>query len=117
MTSIINKLLGKDHDNDHSHKSETKCESGTCSTTVSAAHKQGAAKVSECNTSTCTRNTGTESETHAVQRDGVNIKSTISTEGNSTVSLANQQKLVDLVSKLGAFACSALVRIRSARSF
>ena len=40
-------------------------------------------------------------EGRTVQHDGVNIKSSISSDVSSTVSVANQQKLNDLVSKLG----------------
>lgn len=109
MTSIINKILGKDHEHDQTRKTEIKCEDGSCSKTVTGAHKK------ECKTS-CTSGEkcdqkmeckttcagGETCETRTVQRDGVNIKSTISSDGASTVSLANQQKLTDLVTKLGS---------------
>ncbi|UJR33012.1 hypothetical protein I4U23_020472 [Adineta vaga] len=95
MTSIINKLLGKD--NEHAHKTEVKCESGSCSTTLTGGEKCGTKQ--ECKTEIAH---GETCESRTVQRDGVNIKSTISTDGKSTLSLANQQKLTDLVTKLGS---------------
>lgn len=99
MASIINKLLGKDTEHEHTQKTEVKCEGGTCSTSVTGGEKHGTK--TECSTG---KGHGAcdNSDTHTVQRDGVNIKSTISTDGSSTVSLANQQKLTDLVSKLGS---------------
>lgn len=41
-------------------------------------------------------------EERTVQHGDVNVKSKISTDGKSTVSMANQQKLNDLVSRLGS---------------
>lgn len=88
MASIINKLLGKDHE--HAHKTEVKCQDGTCSTTITGGEKCG--KKQDC----------AKGECHTVQRDGVNIKSTVSTDGSSSIQLINQQKITDLVSKLGS---------------
>lgn len=99
MASIINKLLGKDTESEHTQKTDTKCESGTCSTSVTGGEKHGVKTESSTGGA---RGANDNSQTHTVQRDGVNIKSTISTEGSSSVSLANQQKLSDLVSKLGS---------------
>ncbi|CAF1308291.1 unnamed protein product [Adineta steineri] len=124
MSSIINKLLGKDHDDHHKKetkvetetsqktetcnksggtctKTETKCEGGTCATSTIGGEKCG--QKAECaSISSNNRTGGQNTESHSVQRDGVNIKSTVHTEGTSTVSMANQQKLTDLVSKLGS---------------
>ena len=80
MASIINKLLGRDDDSE-SHSSSHKTEVKT------SAH--GSSKGDNV------------TETHAVQHEGVNIKSTISSDAKSTVSMVNQQKLNDLVTKLG----------------
>lgn len=97
MASIINKLLGKDTESSHEHKTETKCADGSCSTTVTGGEKHGNKQDSKSG------NTQSDnSDTRTVQRDGVNIKSTISTDGSSSVSLVNQQKLSDLVAKLGS---------------
>lgn len=84
MTSIINKILGRDEDSEShssSHKTEVK--------TSAHGHSHGSNKGDNV------------TETHAVQHEGVNIKSTISSDAKSTVSMANQQKLSDLVTKLG----------------
>ena len=112
MTSIINKLLGKDHEHDHaqSQKTEVKCEDGSCKTTVSGVHNKES-KTSCTSGEKCdqkieckTKGAGGETcETRTVQRDGVNIKSTISSDGSSSISLENKQKLTDLVTKLGMF--------------
>jgi len=89
MTSIINKLLGKDDDkhshDSHSHTHESKSQSGS---------------VSSATTNTSTG--GGVVEGRVVERDGVNIRSTVSSDTSSTVQLANQQKLNDLVTRLGA---------------
>ncbi|CAF1400844.1 unnamed protein product [Adineta steineri] len=126
MASIINKLLGKDHETDHHKKdtkvetstsqktetcdkngatctkTETKCEGGTCATSTIGGDKYG--QKAECASISSNNRTGSgqNTESHSVQRDGVNIRSTVQTEGTSTVSMANQQKLTDLVSKLGS---------------
>lgn len=89
MTSIINKILGRD-DESHSHSTSHNTESSTTRT-----HAHG-------NTDAAAQNT----ETRTVQHEGVNIKSTVSSDVQSTVSLANQQKLKDLVTKLGQSALS-----------
>ena len=85
MTSIINKLLGRD-DESHSHSSSQSSESSSTAHAQAHGSSDAAAR-------------GTESRT--VQHEGVNIKSTISSDAQSTVSMANQQKLNDLVTKLG----------------
>jgi len=86
MTSIINKILGKDDDkhshSTHSHSSDVKCSSDTCAKTATG----GAHTV----------------EGRTVQHEGVNIKSTVTSDVSSSVQLANQQKLTDLLSRLGA---------------
>jgi len=100
LASIINKLLGKDDDKSHSHShsqtqshsSDAKSESGTCSTSGQKCDSKGM--------NTCAG--GQIIEGRTVQHDGVNIKSTISSDTSSTVSMANQQRLTDLVSRLGA---------------
>lgn len=82
MTSIINKLLGRDDDSEsHSSSHKTETSASTHGNANGAGH-------------------GTETRT--VQHEGVNIKSTISSDAQSTVSMANQQKLNDLVTKLGS---------------
>lgn len=84
MTSIINKILGRDEDSE-THSSSHKTEVKTTAHGQSHGHSKG----------------DNVTETHAVQHEGVNIKSTISSDAKSTVSMVNQQKLNDLVTKLG----------------
>jgi len=99
MSAIINKLLGRDDETEHSRKNGTKSGSVTLTTSITGGEKCG--NKQECKTGTC-ETCGPTLESRTIQRDGVNIKSTISTsEGNSSVSFINQQKLNDLVTKLG----------------
>jgi hypothetical protein len=94
MSHIINKLLGRDDESEshsQSHSSHGKTETHTSTSAGgSERHSQrqngGGAQIIEGRT---------------VQHEGVNIKSTISSDASSTVSMVNQQKLNDLVSKLG----------------
>lgn len=85
MSNFINKILGRDEETEHHSATVIKTHTGDKS-----AHSNNSAG-------------GQSSEVHQVQRDGVNIKSTVSSDSVSTVSMANQQKLNDLVSKLGKF--------------
>ncbi|CAF4594054.1 unnamed protein product [Rotaria sp. Silwood1] len=99
MNQFINKLLGKDDEHCHSHKSDEKCESETCNSLILGGEKLG------CKTDNKPININTDEhiiEGRTIQHDGVNIKSTVSSDVSSTVSIANQQKLTDLVSKLSS---------------
>jgi len=94
MSHLINKLLGREDDSEshsqsQSHSSKTE--------THTSAGGGGERNVQRQNSSG-----GQVSEGRTVQHEGVNIKSTISSDTNSTVSLANQQKLNELVTKLGS---------------
>jgi len=86
MSHIINKLLGRETESD-SHSSSTATETHTSASSGSE-QKNSAG--------------GQNSQSHTVQHEGVNIKSTISSDIDSTVSIANQKRLNDLVSKLGS---------------
>ncbi|CAF3424116.1 unnamed protein product [Rotaria sp. Silwood1] len=99
MNQFINKLLGKDDEHCHSHKSDVKCDNETCNSLILGGEKLG------CKTDNKPININTDEqiiEGRTIQHDGVNIKSTVSSDVSSTVSIANQQKLTDLVSKLSS---------------
>jgi hypothetical protein len=98
MSHLINKLLGReDESKSHTHAAGA-CEGETCSTSTS-----GGAKHSHKDSKTVHTSAGGHTvEGRTVQHEGVNIKSTISSDASSTVSMANQQKLNDLVSRLGS---------------
>lgn len=102
MSSIINKLLGKDddkHHGTHAHSQDVKCSSGTCSTTTTTGGEACGTKCDSKNINTCA---GSSIQGEGRTVDGVNIKSTVTSDTSSTVQLANQQKLTELVSRLGA---------------
>jgi hypothetical protein len=80
MASIINKLLGKDEDKTHSHSKDVKCSSCTSATSCEK-HDQ-------------------KQESRTMYGEGVTVKSTVSSDSSSTVSLANQQKLNNLMAQL-----------------
>jgi hypothetical protein len=105
MTSIINKLLGKDDDKHlhgtHSHSHDVKCESGTCSTSTTHSSTGGKAFRAKSDSKSINSSSGGVCEGRTIERDGVNIRSTVSSDSSSTVQLANQQKLNDLVTRLG----------------
>ncbi|CAF2418541.1 unnamed protein product [Rotaria sp. Silwood2] len=100
MSNFLNKLLGKDGESTShscSHKADVKCESGTCSTSITGGEKLGRKSDDEI------VNINTDEqviEGRTVQREGVNIKSIVSSDIISNVAIANQQKLNDLISKL-----------------
>jgi hypothetical protein len=87
MSHLINKLLGKDETQSHSN--------GIQSSSVTGSPKD------DSKTTNTSAGGQVITEGRTVQHGGVNIKSTISSDAKSTVSMANQQKLNDLVSKLG----------------
>lgn len=87
MTSLINKLLGREDESD-SHSSSTKTETHTSASSGGVQRQNSSG--------------GQSGNVHTVQHEGVSIKSTVSSDLNSTVSMANQQKLNDLVTKLGS---------------
>ena len=89
MSHIIDKLLGREGES-HSQSSHTKTESHT---SVSAGTRVTDEKQN---------NGGQENENHTVQHEGVNIKSTVSSDIKSTVSMENQNRLNELVTKLGS---------------
>jgi len=91
MSTFINKLLGRDDESEsHSHSSHHKTETSTSSTDGQKhIHKQNSSGDQVIDGRT-------------VQHEGVNIKSSISSDVTSTVSMANQRKLNDLVTKLGS---------------
>jgi hypothetical protein len=94
MSHIINKLLGRDDEPENrsqSSNSHGKTETHTSTSTGG----------SEKNSHRQNGGGGQIIEGRTVQHEGVNIKSTISSDTSSTVSMANQKKLSDLVSKLG----------------
>jgi len=76
MSHIIDKIFGKGDSESHSHSSHTKTETNSSN--------------------------GQVMEGRTVQHGDVNVKSTISSDATSTVSMANQNKLNNLVSKLGS---------------
>jgi hypothetical protein len=89
MSHIINKLLGREDEsgsNSHSSKTETSTSSST------------GEKIVRQNSSGAQT-----SEPRTVQYEGVNIKSTVSSDASSTVSMVNQKRLNDLISKLGLY--------------
>jgi hypothetical protein len=83
MSHIINKILGREEETERHSGTVIRTEMGSSS---------GDKKRTEGDQS---------SETRTVQRDGVNIKSTVSSDTTSTVSMINQQKINELVTKLG----------------
>jgi len=89
MSHLINKLLGREDDSG-SHSSSSKTETSSSSTS-------GDKHIQRQNSGG-----GQVTEGRTVQHEGVNIKSTISSDASSTVSMANQQKLDSLVSQLGS---------------
>jgi len=113
MSHIINKLLGRD-DEHHTKTDEAKIETEKSHASATGGEHHGKKIEGEIHTTTLhnennpntktvhTSIGGQTTEGRAVQRDGVNVKSTISSDGSSTVSLANQQKLNELISRLGS---------------
>jgi len=94
MASIINKLLGREDESEsgsQSHQSYEKSETSTSATSGDTKQVQRQ-----------NSGGGQNSSTRTVQHEGVNIKSTISSDNSSSVSLASQQKLTDLVTRLGS---------------
>ncbi len=93
MSHLLNKLFGRD---ESESQSQTQSENEIRSSSVTGSQNQ--------DSRTTHTSTGGQVTTEGtvVQRDGVNIKSTISSDASSTVSLANQQKLNELVTKLGS---------------
>jgi hypothetical protein len=94
MSHIINKLLGRDDEPEtrsQSHNSHGKTEINT-STSAGGSEKHSHRQ---------NNGGGQIIEGRTVQHEGVNIKSTISSDTSSTVSMVNQKRLSDLVSKLG----------------
>lgn len=89
MSHIINKLLGRDDEAES--RSHGKMETHT-SSSISGNEKQMQRQ---------SNGTGQVIEGRTVEHEGVNIKSTISSDARSTVSMVNQRKLNDLISKLG----------------
>jgi len=90
MSNFINKILGKEETESHSGVIIKTQAVGPTKTTDT--HLQGQ------------NGSGTVSvDSRTVQRDGVNITSTVSSDVASSVSMANQQKLGDLIKKLGEF--------------
>jgi hypothetical protein len=103
MSHLINKLLGREDESttqaNAAAAAAAACEGETCSTSTSG----GAKHSHKHDSKTVNTNAGGHTvEGRTVQHEGVNIKSTISSDASSTVSMANQQKLNDLVSKLGS---------------
>jgi len=89
MSNFINKILGRDD--------ETESHSGVVIKTQAGGSAKSTDKHTEEQSGSGTRVT----DSRTVQRDGVNIKSTVSSDVASSVSMANQQKLNNLVSQLG----------------
>lgn len=58
-------------------------------------HKQECRTVNTSATEQCTRG-------NAAQHEGVTVKSTVSSDSSSTVSISNQQRLDEIISKLGS---------------
>ncbi|CAF0771638.1 unnamed protein product [Rotaria sordida] len=100
MSNFFTKLLGKDDDStnhSHSHKGDVKCESETCGTSITGGEKHGRKSDSTI------INTNTDKqviEGRTTQHEGVNVKSTVSSDVSSSVTIANQQQLNDLISKI-----------------
>lgn len=90
MSNFINKILGREE--------ETESHSGVVIKTQAG----GAGKSGDSRTESTSSAGSHTSEGRTVQRDGVNITSTVSSDATSSVSMVNQQKLNDLVSKLGS---------------
>lgn len=91
MSHIINKILGKDDDSkihSHVHKADVKCDSETCHPVPS--FEKGTDRIINPTV-----------EGRVVERDGVDIKSTVSSDVSSSISLANRQRMDELVSQLG----------------
>lgn len=96
MSHLINKLLGRDDESaSHSHSSESKHETHT------SVQSKRIRRENQTLLTVFVSLGKPVVEGRTVQHEGVNIKSTVSSDVSSTVSMANQQKLNDLVSKLG----------------
>lgn len=90
MSQILDKLLGRDHDS-QSHSSSTKTETHTSVDTGSRATDEKHHNAD-----------GQTIASHTVQHEGVNIKSSVSSDLKSTVSIENQNRINELVTKLGS---------------
>jgi hypothetical protein len=88
MSNFINKILGKD---------ETESHSGVIIKTQAG----GPTRTNETHVQGQTDAGFVAVDSRTTQRDGVNITSTVSSDVASTISMSNQQKINDLVKKLG----------------
>jgi len=88
MSHLINKLLGREDEHESHTGTVIKTQAGSTGSSSTGVQRQNSSG-------------GTVVEGRTVERDGVNIRSTVSSDAVSTVSMANQQKLSDLVSRLG----------------
>jgi len=88
MSNFINKILGKD---------ETESHSGVIIKTQAG----GPARTSDIHVQGKTDAGFVAVDSRTTQLDGVNITSTVSSDVASTISMSNQQKINDLVKKLG----------------
>lgn len=86
MSKFIDKLFGHDDEKKTTAavRQETHQATGTTSTHAATSSTQNAAMGA------------------AHQRDGVNVRSTVTSDSSSSISLANQQRLTDLVTQLGS---------------
>ena len=101
MSSIINKILGKNDDSHHHHHHHGTSHGPDAVTTTVTGEKHGDNHDSTTTTTVADNGPTVNENGHVMHGDGVTVRSTVSSDTKSTVSMKNQQKLSNLLSKLG----------------